>query len=152
MVKCSRISLLLLMILSVQGCYKSGSAIDNSGIVGHWVWVSSNMGGSIITPANGVQRSLLFEDNGALFITHNDSTGDVPSLLLYSPLVLNAQPIVDTTTYQLTTLNAGCVSLKFPALLTSGKVQYYSYTISNDSLVVSPPPCLIPNTSIYIRH
>ncbi len=110
------------------------------------------MGGSFVTPANGIQRSLLFEDNGALFVTHNDSTGGVPSLLIYDPLVLLAQPIVDTTTYQLTSLNAGCVSLKFPALLTSGKIQYYSYTISNDTLLVSPPPCLAPNTSIYLRH
>jgi len=148
----SRLFLLLLMIFSLESCYKSGSAVENSGIIGHWVWVSSTTGGSIVTPANGVQRSLLFEDNGALFVTHNDSTGDIPSLLIYNPLVLLAQPIVDTTTYQLTTLNAGCVSLKFPALLTSGKVQYYSYTISNDTLLVTPPPCLAPNTSIYIKH
>ena len=140
------------MIFLLESCYKSGSPVDNSGIVGHWVWVSSSYGGSIITAANGVQRSLLFEDNGALFVTHNDSTGGVPSLLLYSPLVLLAQPIVDTTTFQLTTLNAGCVSQKFPALLTSGKVQYYSYTISNDTLLITPPPCLAPNTSIYLRH
>ncbi len=152
MIKCFRLLPLLFMIFLLESCYKSGSSVDNSGIVGHWVWVSSNMGGSVITAANGVQRSLLFEDNGALFVTHNDSTGDVPSLLLYSPLVLLAQPIVDTTTFQLTTLNAGCVSQKFPALLTSGKVQYYSYTISNDTLLVSPPPCLAPNTSVYIRH
>ncbi len=152
MIKCSRLFLLLLMIFLLESCYKSNSPIDNSGIVGHWVWVSSNIGGTITTPANGVQRSLLFEDNGALFVTHNDSTGGIPSLLLYSPLALLAQPIVDTTTYQLTTLNAGCVSLEFPALLTSGITQYYSYKISNDTLLVSPPPCIAPNTSIYIRH
>jgi hypothetical protein len=152
MIRYLRIFLSLFMIFLVQGCYKSNSAVDNSGIVGHWVWVSSNMDGSVVTPSNGVQRSLLFENNGALFVTHNDSTGGIPSLLLYNPLVLLTQPIVDTTTYQLTTLNAGCVSLNFSALLTSGKIQYYSYTISNDTLLVSPPPCLAPNTSIYIRH
>ena len=152
MIKFSRLFVFLFMIFSLEACYKSNSAVDNSGIVGHWIWISSNMGGSFVTPANGIQRSLLFEDNGALFVTHNDSTGGVPSLLIYDPLVLLAQPIVDTTTYQLTSLNAGCVSLKFPALLTSGKIQYYSYTISNDTLLVSPPPCLAPNTSIYIRH
>jgi hypothetical protein len=79
------------MILSVESCKKNSQAITNSDIVGVWTWINSSSGNSIlITQSSSVQKTLFFTEDGKVYISHNDSTGDFPNVQIYEPLVILA--------------------------------------------------------------
>jgi hypothetical protein len=149
---------LLCGLLAVGGCKKAGQTgqtVDNSAIVGKWTWVGSGFAGGksyLITPGSGVQKSLNFLADGILYVTHNDTPGTTAYLNVYDTLGLLPNVVVNKEMFQLGSEPDGCVSDKYPAVITTGvTVTAYQYVIAGDTLQISFSPCLAPFTAYYIR-
>jgi hypothetical protein len=147
---------LLCSFLSVEGCKKAGQVVDNSAIVGKWTWLGAGFAGGnsyLITPSSGVQKTLTFLADGILYVTHNDSPSTNAALDVYDTLGLLPNVVVNTERFQLGNEPDGCVSDKYPAVITTGvTVSAYQYAIAGDTLQISPGPCLAPFTTYYVRN
>jgi hypothetical protein len=139
---------IMLASLILGSCKKT--AID-ARIIGKWSWVSSGYGNSILVgQSSGVQKTLLFKNDGTVTITHNDSTGNNVVLPVAAPIVLLTKSISETVTYQTISVSAGCVNIKFPTLVING--QYgYQYGISGDTLSITPGACLAPYATNFVE-
>jgi hypothetical protein len=148
--------LLLCSFLLVGGCKKGSQVEDNSAFIGKWTWVGAGFAGGnsyLITRSSGVQKTLAFQADGILYVTHNDSPSTNAALDVYDTLGLLPKAAVDTERFQLGSEPDGCVLDKYPAVIVTGKtVTAYQYAIAGDTLQISPGPCLAPFTTYYVRN
>lgn len=144
---CVRLGVLVILLM----CACKKNQLANPQITGNWNWISSGLGTQLTTSQNsGIQKSVAFKANGELIITHNDSTNS-PLLPGFEPVVLLAGgAIKDTTTFLTRMEGAGCVNFQFPELVT-GTGNGYQYSVSNDTLYISSPPCLAPFQSVFVK-
>jgi hypothetical protein len=139
------------MLFAAGSCKKNGQANNDPAIVGDWTLVNSWEGNTIIVFSDfTVQRTLSFRSDGTLYETHNDSSANI-DLLVPVPAVPLPKSITDTAGYQTTSLPAGCVAIKFPAIVIKGQAGCVRYSISQDTLVISTPVCLAPYSSVYVK-
>jgi hypothetical protein len=141
----------LLVFLIETSCKKAVSPVIDAQLIGKWAWVSSGFGNDILVgQSSGVQKTLLFKNDGTMIITHNDSTGNYDVLPVEAPTVLLTKSISATATYQVISENAGCVNIKFPTLVIEG--QYgYQYEIFGDTLQITPGHCLAPYATNFVK-
>ena len=141
----------MIVLLIESSCKKAASPAIDPELTAKWDWVYSGSGrDTVIGPSSGVQKTLLFESDGTLIIDHNDSTASNNVLPVAPQVVLLAASISDTFSYQIISESAGCVDIRYPALLIKG--QYgYQYTVSNDTLQVSAGPCVAPYAAYFVK-
>jgi hypothetical protein len=142
----------MLVFLIASSCKKTASPAIDPQLTGKWVWVSEGFVGNdpVESQSSGVQKTVTFKSDGILIVTHNDSTSIGDVLPVPYPPVLLAGSRSDTSTYQIISENTGCVNIKFPALLVKGEYGY-QYTVSNDTLQITPGPCLAPFATTYVK-
>ncbi len=140
-----------LALLMLASCKKAAGPSIDVRLNGKWAWVSSGFQNVFqVGQSSGVQKTLLFKNDGTVIIMHNDSTGNNGVLQVVAPIVLLPKSISDTATYQVISASAGCVNITSPTLVI--KEQYgYQYGISNDTLTITPGACLAPYTTIFAK-
>jgi hypothetical protein len=143
--------LLTLVIAPLLSCKKSGLGSVQSGVTGTWTWVESALGNTLYpSSSSAVQKKVVFYENGAFSLTHNDSSSGMIDLIVSQQPVLRTTAVTDTGSYHLQMVSAACVNYKYPALVLVGQADY-QYRISGDTLRVARPPCLAPLESVFIR-
>jgi len=155
---------LVFLLVAAISCGKQEAGVrapqtDTTNIVGKWTWVRSNFLFNLLAPRSGVHKELDFTTTGAVYIKHNDSTGQdsgpyiaVPPL---SRLTLLSNDVTDTVSYHFSAEPVGCPvredqKATFAALIID-KVSS-QFRISNDTLYLVTPPCLVqPDSVIYVK-
>jgi hypothetical protein len=146
---------LILSVLLFSACKKKDQPVDQpvipKDLVGEWNWVQSDLGNQSLTPAaSGVQRTLTLNINGKFTLIHNDSTGKIPELGVIDPVVMLPSPVVSSGSYQVLEVTGACSGHKDVALVVGGQGGY-EFTVSNDTLHISPGGCLLAYRAIYVR-
>ena len=99
-----------------------------------------------------------FTNTGVVYIKHNDSTGQYPTPYIPVPPVLHLSllpaDVTDTLPYHFGNEYVGCPgtdpNATFMALDVMKDINQFK--ISNDTLYLVTPPCLIqPDSVIYVR-
>jgi len=141
-----------MIILPVYSCKKNVPAI-NPQVIGTWSWLHTGIGNTILADQNsGIQKTLLFNIDGTISITHNDSAANYAELQVNADYVLMANSITNTSTYQFTSQpNPPCDPYKLPVLPVKD-FGSYQYKILGDTLQISGSPCLAPVVTTYVRH
>jgi len=135
------------------------SQADTTGIVGEWTWIRSNFLFNVLTPRSGAHRALTFTATGAVYIKHNDSTGQYPGPYIAVPplsrLALLSGDATDTLSYHFGAEPVGCpvaedLNASFTALVIGNGIN--QFRISHDTLYLVTPPCLAqPDSVTYVR-
>lgn len=139
--------------LMLGACKKNGQEpVAHHDLTGEWNWTQSGYGSTmIIGPANtGVQKKLVFRPDGTFTLTHNDSIGKTLDLGVTVLSVLLPTSIVERGPYSISSIIVPCSGTKDSALVLSGQGGY-QFTVLNDTLHISPGPCLAPYMTTYIR-
>lgn len=159
----------VLVLVAAVSCKKHGTGsrglqankADTTGIVGQWAWVRSNFLFNVLTPQlSDAHKELNFTSTGVVYIRHNDSTGQYPSPYIAVPpmshLSLLSGDVTDTVPYHFGDEPVGCpgpaedLNATFMALVIKDWINQFK--ISNDTLYLVTPPCLIqPDSVVYVR-
>jgi hypothetical protein len=156
----------VLILAAVLSCHKQRSpepqdrGTDTTGIIGRWTWVRSNFLFNVLTPRSGVRKQLDFTATGAVYIKHNDFTGQFPGPYVAVPplahLVLLDGDVTDTLPYRFRDVPTGCPvppdnqKASLTALVIRNGIN--QFRISNDTLYLITLPCLVqPDSVIYVR-
>ena len=144
--------LLLVCFSLLYSCKKDNPAIDKR-FIGTWVWQQTTEGNTVLADrSSGLEKKITFTTAGTISVTYNDSTGNGPTLMVYTADTLRSGAITATTTYQFTSLQAApCDPAKIPSLIVQG-FGSYQYDIAGDTLLLSGSPCLAPVSSMYVRN
>ena len=146
--------LLLIAIMCLVSCKKSSPVITDPYLTGKWIWLQSSSTSNPDTILNGlntgIYKMLSFQADGRLTILHNDSTGQYGELQVYFISTLLPQIVVDSNNYHIEYPKGFCSFGQSP-YLDVGNSQSYQYKVSNDTLYISNPPCLAPESSVYIK-
>jgi hypothetical protein len=151
----SGLFILIFSVLLFSACKKkeqpSEQQVIPADLVGEWKWVQSDLGNLSLTPAtSGVQRKLTLSSTGSFTLTHNDSTGKIPELGVVDPVIMLPSPVVSSGSYKVIEVTIGCTGARDIALIVGGQGGY-AFTVSNDTLHVSPGGCLLAYRAIYVR-
>ena len=148
----SYLVLLTIIVLFFSACKKKDQpAAIPKDLVGQWNWVQSDLGNMSLTPAaSGVQRTLTLNADGKFTLIHNDSTGKIPDLGVINPVVMLPSPVTSSGSYQVLEVTVSCTGRKDVALIVGGQGGY-AFTVSNDTLHISPGGCLLAYRATYAR-
>jgi len=147
-----RLFFLVALSWSLFGCKKSPPPA-NSPFVGTWTWLQTREGiNTLVDQSSGIMKRLTFTASGMCTITHNDSIASNVLLMVLSPYVIKADPVINTASYQVSSHPALPCDPDALPFLTIQNFGSYQYKIVSDTLFISWSPCLAPVINVYIKN